>query len=499
MNERRCSQRSIPPMLSSATIVVLAVVWFTMPVAAQDPRAPEAVGSIPAEAIAAGESASLDLTPYFRDPDGDALAYAATVSEVAIASVSVSDNILTIEGVAPGTAVVTVFASDPSGLSATQRTQITVETPNQGPGPVGTIPDQVLAPGEWVSISVSSYFRDPEGDPLNFSATTSNAAVASVAVSGDIVTVRHAGVGTAIVNVLARDPGGLSVQQSVTVTAGSDQVTPAPAQPAAEQPDPVQLGRASPEPPQPQRAQPTVDDEAGASTQSAARARQPHPFPPRLLAGFVASTGYTLGGGQGHVTAGYLGASPLAQIGDLGDVWPGVGQASYGVTDNLTITAGSGFLYYSADGGDSDLFPYFAPKFRVWNNEQISVAVGGYTALLLAEEDVTYYGGSVAVSVAVDDAFGLHASGGVLGSRVTFLGETLTDEAGVVAVGGDFRVTPKLGLAAEFRRVGIEDGTNILTAGLQFLGSTIAGEAGLAYYLEEDAEIRPIVSLAYRF
>ena len=491
MREKRYSQRSIPQRGSAAAVVVLAIVWSAAPAVAQDPRAPEAVGSIPAQTIAAGQSASLNLTPYFSDPDGDALAYAATVSDVAIATVSVSGNILTIAGVEPGMAVVTVFASDPGGLSATQRTEVTVEAPNRAPEPVGTIPGQSLTPGQWASISLSSYFRDPEGGTLSFSASTSNAAVANVAVSGDVVTITHAGTGTAIVNAVARDPGGLSVQQGITVAGGSDQVTPAPTQPEAERPEPVQ----------PQRARPGVPtvDEAGAGAQSAAEARQPDPFPPRLLAGFVASTGYTLAQGRGHVSAGYLGASPLAQFGELGDVWPGVAQASYGVTDDLTVTAGSGFFYYNVGSGDSDLFPYFAPKFRAWSNEQVSVAVEGYAGLWLAEETVTYYAGSVAGSIAVDDALGLHASGGVLGVSATIFGETITEQFGVFAVGGDFRVTSELRLAGEFRRVGIEDGSNIITAGLRFLGSAIGGEAGLAYYLEDEAEIRPIVSVAYRF
>ncbi len=491
MKEQPYFQRSIPQRGSAAAVVALAIAWSAVPAVAQDPRAPEAVGSIPAQTIAAGQSASLDVTSYFSDPDGDALAYAATVSDVAVATVSVSGNILTIAGVEPGMAVVTVFASDPGGLSATQRTQVTVEAPNRAPDPVGSIPGQSLAPGQWVSISLSSYFRDPEGGTLIFSASTSNAAVATVAVSGDVVTITHAGTGTAIVNAVARDPGGLSVPQSITVAGGSDQVAPAPAPPEAERPEPVQ----------PQRAQPGVPtvDEAGAGAQSADEARQPDPFPPRLLAGFVASTGYTLAQGRGHVSVGYMGASPLAQFGEIEDVIPGVGQASYGVTDDLTVTAGSGFFYYNVGSGDSDLFPYVAPKFRAWNNEQMSVAVEGYVGLWLAEETVTYYAGSVAGSIAVDGGLSLHASGGVLGISATIFGETITEQIGVFALGGDFRVTPELGLAGEFRRVGIEDGTNIITAGLRFLGTGIAGETGLAYYLDDQAEIRPIVSVAYRF
>lgn len=500
MDELRRSPWFLPRRVAAGMVAPLFA-WSTMPAFAQDPRAPDAVGSIPDQAIVAGQSESLDLTLYFSDADGDALNYAATVSDAAMATVSVSGSILTIEGRAPGAAVVTVFASDPGGLSATQLARVTIGAPDRAPEPIGTIPSQTLAPGQWAAISLSSYFRDPEGEALRFSATTSSAAVAGVAVSGDVVTIERAGAGTAIVNAVARDPGGQSAQQNITVAAGSDQVAPAAEPPRPERQEPVRPERAPPDPPQPQREQPgaSAASEAVADARSAAETRQPDPFPPRLLAGFVGSTGLTLPRGRGHVSAGYLGASPLARIGEFGDVWPIVGHASYGVTDDLTVTAGSGLIHYNEGSGDTDLFPYVAPRFRAWANEQVSVAVEGYAGLWLAEENLTYYGGSVAGSIAVDGGLGLHASGGVLGLSATILGETLTEQLGVFAVGGDFSVTPELGLAGEFRRVGIEDGTNILTAGLRFLGNIIAVEAGLAHYLEDEAEIRPLVSLAYRF
>ena len=203
------------------------------------------------------------------------------------------------------------------------------------------------------------------------------------------------------------------------------------------------------------------------------------------------STGYTLAQGRADVSAGYLGASPLAQLGEFGDYVPGATQLSYGMTDDLTLTAGTGFFYYNVGAGDSDVLPYLAPKYRAWHNESVSVAVTGYLGLWLAEETVTYYGGSVAGSLAVNDALSFHASGGMLGVSATILGETHSEEIGVVAAGGDFQVTPGLGLAGELRRVGIEDGTSILTAALRFLQAAIVAEAGVAYYLEDGAEIRP--------
>ena len=66
------------------------------------------------------------MSSYFRGPDGEVLGYAAVTSNPAVATVFVSGSTLTIMEVAPGTATVTVMASDPSGLSAEQGATVTV-------------------------------------------------------------------------------------------------------------------------------------------------------------------------------------------------------------------------------------------------------------------------------------------------------------------------------------------------------------------------------------
>ena len=307
--------------------------------------------------MVADQSVSFDLSRYFSDPDGDALAYAAIVSDVAVAAASVSGSILTLAGVAPGAAVVTVLASDPGGLSVTQITQVTVEAANQAPEPIGTVPGQNLAAGEWASINVSSYFRDPDGDALSYSATISNEAIAEVGVSGNTLTITQVGTGTVIVNVIARDAGGLATQQSMTVAVNSGQVTPTAALTEPAPPEPQRVER-EPEQPDPTRPNISTVEEVEAGNQSAAEVRQPDPFPPRLLTGYVGSTGYTLAKGQGYVAAGYAGASPVAQLGDFQDAMPFVAHASYGVTDDLTVALGSALFYYNVESADTDLFPY---------------------------------------------------------------------------------------------------------------------------------------------
>ena len=93
---------------------------------------------------------------------------------------------------------------------------------NQSPATVGTIPAATVRAGESVSVNASSYFSDPDGDALTYSASSSSTGVATASVSGSTVTVAGVAEGPATIRITATDPGGLSAVQtfSVTVTAG---------------------------------------------------------------------------------------------------------------------------------------------------------------------------------------------------------------------------------------------------------------------------------------
>ena len=83
--------------------------------------APEAVGVIPDQPLEeGGEPVTLDLALYFTDVDGDVLTYTAESSNPAATAVTVSGSTLTLSAVVRGAATVTVTATDPDGLTATQ-------------------------------------------------------------------------------------------------------------------------------------------------------------------------------------------------------------------------------------------------------------------------------------------------------------------------------------------------------------------------------------------
>ena len=216
---------------SAVTVTALARGVGTITVAARDPegltaqqlfevtvpnQGPEAGDAIPAQTLFTGETATVDASAHFRDPDGDPLTYAAVSSSPEVATVTVSEATLTIRAVSAGVATVTVTASDPAGAGAEQRFEVTV--PNREPEAVGTLPPRTLAVGETEPVVVSPFFQDPDGDSLTYAAASSDTAVATVSVSGDSVAVTALAKGLATITVTARDAQGLAAEQSFEVT-----------------------------------------------------------------------------------------------------------------------------------------------------------------------------------------------------------------------------------------------------------------------------------------
>ena len=180
-------------------------------------RAPTVSAAIPDQSVEAGAEVTVDVSGAFSDPDGDALSYGATSDAPDVAAARVSGSGVTVTGVAPGTATVTVTATDPGGLGATQRFEVTVVSANRAPTVSAAIPDQSVEVGAEVTVDVSGAFSDPDGDALSYGAASDASDVATARVSGSDVTVSGAARGTATVTVTAADPGGLSATQTFEV------------------------------------------------------------------------------------------------------------------------------------------------------------------------------------------------------------------------------------------------------------------------------------------
>jgi hypothetical protein len=134
---RLVSQPRRASLVLSAGVLALAVfsAWAcgdettAPPTTATPNRRPTPTSTIPPQELAAGDTLTVDAGAYFTDPDGDALTFAAETSDAGVASVSLSDASVTVVGVAPGEAQVTIRARDPRALQARLDFRVLVPEP----------------------------------------------------------------------------------------------------------------------------------------------------------------------------------------------------------------------------------------------------------------------------------------------------------------------------------------------------------------------------------
>lgn len=206
---RRESPDRLFPLLA-ASVCVFAC-------AGGDP--PRTCGAIPRQTVFVGREVS--VIPCFEDPEGGALTLSASSSDAEVATGAVADSTIRIEAVSPGTATISVVATDSDDLTAQQEVKVLVPD-NLPPEVCGTIPEEItLQPRQ--TILLLPCFEDPEGEELTLSVSSSNADVASVIVLGTAVRIKGESVGSATVTVVAEDPGGgtASLDTEVTVVAAT--------------------------------------------------------------------------------------------------------------------------------------------------------------------------------------------------------------------------------------------------------------------------------------
>ena len=171
-------------------------------------RAPAAVGRLPALALRVADRVRpVAAAGAFEDPDGDPLSYAASSSDESVATAAATGSTVRVTPLFPGTSTVTVTAADAGGLRAEQAFEVTVA--NRSPERVGSLPALALQTAAGAApVEASGAFRDPDGDPLTYGATSSAPTVAAVAVAGSTVTVTPLSKGSSTVTVTATDAGG---------------------------------------------------------------------------------------------------------------------------------------------------------------------------------------------------------------------------------------------------------------------------------------------------
>ena len=221
---------------STATVTAVGAGTATITVTARDPgglsaavggnvtvvepnRPPTAVLPVaPPQTAVVGDTISVDVSPFFRDPDGDALTYSAASSNTSVATVSVTGSVVSGAAVGVGSTTLTVTATDPEGLSASLSVPVTVH-PNRAPEVTqDSLPPQTIEDRDSVTVNLARYFTDPDGDALTYTAESLDAGVVTVSVAGASLTVTATALGTTTVTVTASDPDGLAASLSGSVT-----------------------------------------------------------------------------------------------------------------------------------------------------------------------------------------------------------------------------------------------------------------------------------------
>ena len=182
-------------------------------------KAPAAVGEIPDQTLLLNDQGTeLDMTPYFRDDDGDTLRFIPQSSDPRVVTASSSGRSIRFNVVGLGQVRMTVLAEDPEGATAFLDFMVTVLAPNVAPAVAKAIPAQTVRAGDpGLALDLAPYFTDPDGDSLTFSAESDDESIAAVEVAGSVATITGLAAGETTLTARVSDPDGASAMQAVAV------------------------------------------------------------------------------------------------------------------------------------------------------------------------------------------------------------------------------------------------------------------------------------------
>ncbi|MCY4555683.1 MAG: Ig-like domain-containing protein [Chloroflexi bacterium] len=192
-----------------------------------------------------GSTKLVPLAGVFRDADGDTLTIEAVSSYIYAATVTQNSGSLTVTAVAPGSATIGVYATDPDGNEARTGFEVTVvaapqqaqpvppaqpQKANQAPRLNGSIPDLTyINESVTENVHIGHRFSDPDGDDLTITAQSSSTSKATVSVSSDqsMLVVSAQSRGKATITVTASD-GSATVSDTFAVTVKAAPVVDSP-------------------------------------------------------------------------------------------------------------------------------------------------------------------------------------------------------------------------------------------------------------------------------
>ncbi|AIY11346.1 RTX toxin [Paenibacillus polymyxa] len=188
-------------------------------------HAPTVEASINNVTIGAADGVkTVSLAGVFADEDSDVLTFTATSTDTGVVTVAVNGSDLKITPVNAGTATITVTADDGNGGTVDTQFNVTItpvipEAVNHAPTVETSISNVTTGAADGVkTVSLASVFADEDSDALTYTATSTNAGVATVAVNGSDLKITPVNAGTAAITVTADDGNGGTVDTQFNVT-----------------------------------------------------------------------------------------------------------------------------------------------------------------------------------------------------------------------------------------------------------------------------------------
>jgi Na+/melibiose symporter-like transporter len=162
----------------------------------------------------------VDLGYLFNDIDGDELSYRIRNTRNSVISVNQEDNRLEITERGIGRSIINITADDGKGNSAGFSLGVQVNSRgNTPPQLVNDLENMELTAGfDTRIIPLSEIFMDPDGDPINFLATSNNGSVVSAMIRNGNLQLIEKGLGKSSVVVYANDGRGGLVSESFDVS-----------------------------------------------------------------------------------------------------------------------------------------------------------------------------------------------------------------------------------------------------------------------------------------
>lgn len=163
---------------------------------------------------------NVDFANVFTDADSDPLSIEVSSSNESVATTRINGTNLIITEVGVGTSTIKLTAMDGRGGMVSDEFLLTItEKPNNPPTVANATADLTLDAGFGTEmVDINMVFEDADGDALSYSVANSDDGVATLSLTGGVITISEVNSGVTTVTVTADDGNGGTATDEFLVT-----------------------------------------------------------------------------------------------------------------------------------------------------------------------------------------------------------------------------------------------------------------------------------------